>query len=77
MDVAVDAFREAKSAVLGREYSVETTRVLELARQSSCSAYDCEFVALAQELEVPLVTSDTRVLKDFPSIAIAPEAFAA
>lgn len=77
MEAAVDAFREAETTVQGREYSVETTRVLDLVRQSSCSAYDCEFVALAQELRVPLVTSDTRVLQNFPEIAVAPERFSA
>jgi predicted nucleic acid-binding protein len=77
MGAAVDAFREAEVTVQGREYSVETTRVLDLVQQSSCSAYDCEFVALAQELGVRLVTSDTRVLKNFPEIAIAPERFSA
>lgn len=75
MEAAVDAFREAEAAVQGREYAVETTRVLDLVRQSSCSAYDCEFVALAQELGVRLVTSDTRVLKNFPETALAPEEF--
>jgi hypothetical protein len=61
--------------VQGREYSVETTRVLDLVQESSCAAYDCEFVALAQELGVPLVTSDARVIKNFPHIAVAPDAF--
>jgi predicted nucleic acid-binding protein len=77
MDAAVDAFREAESAVRGREYAMETTRVLHLVQNSTCSAYDCEFVALAQELGVPLITSDARLLKDFPAIAIAPDEFAA
>jgi predicted nucleic acid-binding protein len=77
VEAAVDAFREAEIAVQGREYAVETARALDLVQQSSCSAYDCEFVALAQELDVRLVTSDTRVLKSFPGIAVAPESFSA
>ena len=36
-----------------------------------CSAYDCEFVALALDLKVPLVTSDKKVLKAFKGTAIA------
>ena len=37
---------------------------------SHCSAYDCEFVALALELEVPLVTADRQLLRSFPRIAV-------
>ena len=64
---------EAEMSV--REFAVATSLVLELAAQSSCSAYDCEFVALAQELAVPLVTADKRVLSAFPAIAVSLENF--
>jgi predicted nucleic acid-binding protein len=49
--------------------------VLALALQSGCSAYDCEFVWLARELQVTLVTSDKKVIAAFPGIAVTPEAF--
>ena len=45
-------------------------KVLGLAENSRCSAYDCEFVALAQELNVKLVTSDSLILKEFPVLAV-------
>jgi len=61
----------------GREYSVPTAPVLELAARSGCSAYDCEFVALARDLGVSLITADRRVLRAFPGIAVSPEAFVA
>ena len=54
-----------------REYHVNSGRVLELVADSSCSAYDCEFVALAQELGTSLVTVDKRILKDFPTVAMS------
>ena len=60
----------------GREYDVASYKVLHLAANSKCSAYDCEFVALAQELGVPLVTVDKQVLREFPGTAISLDDFA-
>jgi predicted nucleic acid-binding protein len=66
---------EAESLLSGSEYRVESGRVLSLVAVSPCSAYDCEFVALALELGVSLVTSDRQVLEAFPSIAVALDSF--
>jgi len=54
---------------------VTSQQVLGLAIRSRCSAYDCEFVALAQDLRVPFVTADRQVLVAFPSIAVSPTDF--
>ena len=62
---------EAIRLMAGAEHDVTSSQVLELAAASGCSAYDCEFVALAQNLGVPLVTVDKQVLKNFPGVAIA------
>jgi predicted nucleic acid-binding protein len=43
---------------------------LELISLSTCSAYDCEFVALAKEQEIRLVTFDSKIIREFPGIAI-------
>lgn len=76
LDDALQIVREAERAMAGREYAVISHEVLQLASRSGCSAYDCEFVALAQDLGAPLVTSDRGVLRAFPDVAVAPEAFA-
>jgi len=55
----------------GREYEVASFQVMELVASSDCSAYDCEFVALAGDLGTPLVTVDRKILKEFPQIAIS------
>jgi len=60
---------EAEAMFLGREYDIPSAEVLSLAQESGCSAYDCEFVALARQLNVPLVTEDRQVLKVFPDVA--------
>lgn len=49
--------------------TVASEQVLQLATSSRCSAYDCEFVAAAQQLGVPLVTEDCAILAAFPDLA--------
>ncbi|MGH7676021.1 MAG: type II toxin-antitoxin system VapC family toxin [Gemmatimonadales bacterium] len=61
----------AAALLAGAEYEVESGAVLRLAAASRCSAYDCEFVALAQELRVPLVTADRQILEEFGTLATA------
>jgi predicted nucleic acid-binding protein len=61
--------RGAEQQMYDHEYFVDPTAVLDLVAASTCSAYDCEFVALATELRIPLVTTDKQILRDFPRIA--------
>ncbi|HEY0038523.1 MAG TPA: type II toxin-antitoxin system VapC family toxin, partial [Longimicrobium sp.] len=68
---AVQYMQEAETLLDGNEYQVESAPVLRLAEQTGRSAYDCEFVHLAQDLGVVLVTSDKRVLQSFPSVAVS------
>jgi predicted nucleic acid-binding protein len=66
---------EALHLMEDREYEVDSQQVLRLVTLSTCSAYDCEFVALAQELGTSLVTADKQILKDFPAVAMSVETF--
>jgi predicted nucleic acid-binding protein len=75
LDRAVRLMEEADLLMRGRSYAVSSSEVLALAMQSKCAAYDCEFVALARDMGIPLVTSDIGILKAFPRIAISPGAF--
>ena len=63
--------REAESLMAGSEYEVDSLGVLELVRDSDCSAYDCEFIALASKLKAKLVTMDNKLLRAFPKHAVA------
>lgn len=78
-----DAVRIAKAAadlMAGSEYSVGmgSRDVLMIAAGTpGCSAYDAEFVALARELDVPLVTADARLQKTFPGTVVPLARFAA
>jgi predicted nucleic acid-binding protein len=62
---------EAEALMNGQEFEVESRAVLELVRQSDCSAYDCEFIALAERLDTQLITMDKKLLKAFPKRACA------
>lgn len=67
----------AENALAGCEHLVASGAVLELAGRARLSAYDCEYVALAQSLALPLVTEDRAVLKAFPEVALTMEGFVA
>ena len=59
---------QAETLVIGHEEPVQSEAVLRLAASSGCSAYDCEFVAAAQQLDAPLVIADRDLLKAFPAL---------
>lgn len=58
---------EAERLLAGAEFEVDSSTVLALVRDSNCSAYDCEFIALAMKLNTKLVTADKKLLQEFPT----------
>jgi predicted nucleic acid-binding protein len=50
---------------------VPSVSILSLTDSSTCSAYDCEFVALARQFSVKLVTEDKKILAEFPDVAVS------
>jgi len=59
-------FQRATELVGAEEYEMETADVLRLNKESNCSAYDCEYVALAEFLDLVLVTADGKLAQAFP-----------
>ena len=53
-----------------RVFEVPSASVLALAIDSGCSAYDCEYVALAQQMNCSLVSMDKKLVREFPKTAI-------
>lgn len=69
LDRAIALQVHAEGVLAGAEFPVASTVVLDLVASSNCSAYDCEFVALAGALNCPLYTMDSALLRAFPRIA--------
>jgi predicted nucleic acid-binding protein len=70
-DQALAIQSEAEALLQDNEFIVTSHDVLHLVQNSECSAYDCEFVTLAQNMNVKLVTIDKKILKNFPETAIS------
>ncbi len=62
---------EAEAIMAGNEHEVDSRHVLELVRDSDCTATECEFVALAIRLGVKVTTGDKKLLKAFPDYTAA------
>lgn len=71
LEDAIRIMDEATSLMQGGEFETVSLQVLQLVGESTCSAYDCEFVALARDLNVRLLTVDKQILKQFPNEAIS------
>ena len=70
LTTAAEAMARAERLLFDREYSVRSATVLSCIARSHCSAYDCEFVALAEDLGTRLITTDEAVIREFPQVAI-------
>ncbi len=68
MDEAITLLEET-------EFQIPSHIVLELVSKSACSSYDCEYVALAKQFDIPLLTNDKKVLDQFPETAIGLDKF--
>jgi predicted nucleic acid-binding protein len=71
LTAAQEIMDNALQLMAGQEHEVDSAHALRLTAESGCSAYDCEFVALAQSLGIELVTVDKQVLSAFPDTAVA------
>jgi predicted nucleic acid-binding protein len=64
---------KAELQMKDQQFQVNSVQVLHHASQSSCSSYDCEFVSLAKDLDLALITLDNQLLREFPELASHPE----
>lgn len=74
---ALLVWRRATALFGSREIDPSGESVLAAALRDGISAYDAQFVALAEHLGVPLVTADKALLRARPDLARSIRAFAA
>ena len=70
LDQAKAVIRSAEAELVDFEREVDSAVVMEFVAASTCSAYDCEFVALAMSMGIPLVTEDAQLIREFPGVAL-------
>ena len=74
-DKAVEILQFAERLFVDTTFDAKSSDIMKNSMKSTCSAYDLEFVSLAIELGVTLVTMDKQILRQFPSVAVRPEDF--
>ena len=72
-----ELWRSASERLVSRDDPVEPEAALALAVEHKVSAYDAQYIVLAQRLRTVLVTEDRRLAKAFPSITRTLQGFVA
>lgn len=75
LEQAYQVMDAAHGLMKDHEKPVSSNLVLELVERSQCTSYDCEYVALAKEMNLLLVTFDKQVVKEFSRVAVFPTRF--
>jgi len=75
LDEILLIIQQAEKLLTDREYEISSAHIMQLVKSSQCSAYDCEFIALAQYLGAPLITADKKILREFPEVSKTAESY--
>lgn len=55
------------------DFDIKIESVLAVAKETGCSEYESQYIALAQDLRLNLYTYDRKILASVPSIANEPK----
>ena len=72
---ANQVMENATQMLESRQVLPSNEEILTLIKNSDCTAYDCEFVALAKQLNIKLITADKQLLEQFPGFTSSLEEF--
>ena len=75
LKLVLNVLKNAQKILIENEFMVLAETVIELAVKHKHSSYDCEFIALAMNKNVRLVTCDKKLATTFPETAIHAEYF--
>lgn len=67
---AIEIIINAENMLKGNEYSIDSTNLIEKVTESNLSAYDLEFVVLAEMMKTKLATFDKEIIKQFPKLIL-------
>jgi predicted nucleic acid-binding protein len=67
---ALLAWQNCQQLLADRSFDVDMEAALQLAATEETTAYDAQFVLLAQTLGCPFVTEDRQLVKKFPGLAL-------
>lgn len=73
--VLAQLWTDAQSLLARTEHDVDMLQALRLAVLNQKSAYDAHYVALAADLDVPLITEDRRLRQSFPDRCLSMQGF--
>lgn len=74
-DHAWDVWQRVSDILLENESDPSPAKVIDLVAQHGITAYDGQFIALAMEMGVPLVTQDRELQGKFPRVAVSMDDF--
>ena len=66
---AIAVWDDCKAVIEGSGYEVPAHEILSLAQERNITAYDAQYVVLARELGVPLITEDKKLQSRCPDEA--------
>ncbi len=72
---AWDVWQRVSDILVENESEPSPAKVIDLIAQYGITAYDGQFIALAMEMEVPLITEDRELRGKFPRFAVSMDKF--
>ena len=74
-DQCLNVWKSADRVLRSFERSVDMIKALSLSIEASVSAYEAQYIVLAESFMIKCLTEDRKLLKTFPAIAVSLEKF--